>query len=75
MRASDLLLVNHQGEVVEGNAPVNRAAFVIHSAIHQARPEVVSTPHSLRARQGVQFPRDPLDPLTQDSCIFYEDHT
>jgi ribulose-5-phosphate 4-epimerase/fuculose-1-phosphate aldolase len=31
IRASDLILVNHRGEVVEGNYPVNGAAFAIHS--------------------------------------------
>ena len=30
VRASDLVLVDHSGEVVEGNGPVNRAAFAIH---------------------------------------------
>ena len=76
MRASDLLLVNHQGEVVEGDAPVNRAAFVIHSAIHQARPEVVAAAHA-HSVHGKAFSSlgIPLDPLTQDACIFYEDHT
>src|SRR5438270_12396619 len=34
IKVKDLLLVNHQGEVVEGNWPVNRAAFAIHSQIH-----------------------------------------
>src|SRR5215207_3182680 len=43
---SDLILVNHAGEVVYGRRPVNRAAFVIHAAIHQARPEVVAAAHS-----------------------------
>ena len=76
MRVSDLLLVNHQGEVVEGEAPVNRAAFVIHSAIHQARPDVVAAAHS-HSVHGKAFSSlgIPLDPLTQDSCVFYEDHT
>ena len=46
MRASDLLLVNHQGEVVEGDAPVNRAAFVIHSAIQRLVPR--SSPRRTR---------------------------
>ena len=76
MRSSDLLLVNHQGEVVEGEAPVNRAAFVIHSAIHQARPDVVAAAHS-HSVHGKAFSSlgIPLDPLTQDACMFYEDHT
>src|SRR5947208_3931249 len=37
IRVSDLILVNHRGETVEGTAPVNRAAFAIHSQIHEAR--------------------------------------
>ena len=42
---SDLILVNHAGEVVDGDWPVNRAAFCIHAAIHQARPDVVAAAH------------------------------
>ena len=37
----DLILVDHQGQVVEGSWPVNRAAFAIHASIHQARPDVI----------------------------------
>src|SRR4051812_13034084 len=33
IRARDLLLVNEQGEVVDGNWPLNKAAFAIHSQI------------------------------------------
>src|SRR5690349_3712823 len=43
---SDLILVNHDGEVVEGDALVNRAAFAIHSQVHAARPDVVAAAHS-----------------------------
>ncbi|MEN9804961.1 MAG: hypothetical protein RIS41_1808 [Actinomycetota bacterium] len=75
MRVSDLLLVNHQGEVVHGNMPVNRAAFVIHSAVHAARPDVVAAAHA-HSVHGKAFSSlgIPLDPLTQDACIFYDDH-
>lgn len=75
IRVRDLLLVNHQGEVVEGNWPVNRAAFAIHSAIHAARPDVVAAAHS-HSVYGKTFSslHLPLQPLTQDSCAFYEDH-
>src|SRR6476646_5124267 len=38
----DLILVNHQGEVVEGTWGVNAAAFAIHSQIHAARPDVIA---------------------------------
>lgn len=75
MRVSDLILVNHHGEVVEGDMPVNRAAFVIHSAIHQSRPDVVAAAHA-HSVHGKAFSSlgIPLDPITQDACIFYDDH-
>jgi len=71
----DLLLVNDQGEVVEGNWPLNTAAFVIHSQIHRARPDVVAAAHahSLHGKSWSTL-RRPLDPLTQDACAFYGDH-
>ncbi len=76
MRVSDLILVNHSGDVVYGDQPVNRAAFVIHSAIHQARPDVVAAAHA-HSPYGKSFASlgIPLAPLTQDACIFYGDHT
>ena len=46
MRVSDLLLVNHHGEVVEGEGLLNGAAFTIHSRIHMAHPEVPAAAHS-----------------------------
>ena len=46
VRVSDLILVNDQGEVVEGEGPLNRAAFAIHSQVHAARPDVVAAAHA-----------------------------
>jgi ribulose-5-phosphate 4-epimerase/fuculose-1-phosphate aldolase len=75
IRVKDLMLVNHLGEVVEGTWPLNQAAFVIHSEIHAARPDVVSAAHS-HSMYGKAWStlRRPLDPLTQDACAFYGDH-
>lgn len=72
---SDLLLVNHAGEVVEGDRPVNRAAFAIHSAVHAARPDVEAAAHShsLYGKALSSLARR-IDPITQDACIFYGDH-
>ena len=42
IRVSDLMLVDHDGEVVEGDRPVNQAAFAIHSQVHAARPDVIA---------------------------------
>jgi ribulose-5-phosphate 4-epimerase/fuculose-1-phosphate aldolase len=75
IRASDLILVNAKGDVVEGSHPVNIAAFAIHSSIHHARPDVVAAAHShsLHGKAWASLGR-PLDPITQDSCAFFEDH-
>ncbi len=75
IRVSDLILVNEQGEVVEGEAEVNRAAFAIHSQVHAARPDVIAAAHahSMYGKSWSVLGRL-LDPLTQDACAFYEDH-
>src|SRR4051812_45350377 len=75
IRVKDLMLVNDRGEVVEGGWPVNAAAFVIHSQIHAARPDVVAAAHahSVYGKAWSSL-RRPLDPLTQDACAFYGDH-
>ena len=64
-----------RGPVVEGDRPVNVAAFAIHAAIHEARPEVVAAAHahSIYGKAWSAVGRV-LDPITQDACAFYEDH-
>ena len=76
VRVSDLILVSHTGEVVEGSRPVNPAAFAIHSAVHAARPDVIAAAHahSIYGKAWSALGR-PLDPITQDACVFFEDHT
>ena len=76
IRVSDLVLVNHAGEVVEGDSPVNTAAFAIHSSVHAARPDCIAAAHahSLYGKAWSALGRL-LDPITQDACAFYEDHS
>jgi ribulose-5-phosphate 4-epimerase/fuculose-1-phosphate aldolase len=75
IKVSDLVLANHQGKVVEGNKPINKAAFAIHSRIHEARPDVIAAAHS-HSIYGKSFSTlgKLLEPITQDACAFYEDH-
>src|SRR6195952_3143912 len=75
IKVSDLLLVNSQGEIAIGDAPLNRAAFAIHAALHEARPEIIAAAHthSIYGKAWSTLGRK-LDPLTQDSCAFYQDH-
>src|SRR5690348_3352593 len=75
IKVSDLLLVDSDGKVVEGEGAVNTAAFAIHSTIHAARPDVIAAAHShsVYGKAWSSLGRL-LDPLTQDACAFYEDH-
>lgn len=75
IRVSDLICVDHEGTIVEGHHPLNQAAFAIHSRVHAARPDVVAAAHahSVYGKTWASF-RRPLEPLTQDSCAFYNDH-
>src|SRR3569833_71272 len=75
IRVSDLILVDHEGKVVEGRYPVNEAAFAIHSQVHQARPDVVAAAHSHSVHgRAISALGATLEPITQDVCAFYEDH-
>ncbi len=75
IRVRDLICVNGRGEVVDGNWPLNAAAFAIHSQIHAARPDVIAAAHahSVHGKAWSSLRRQ-LDPLTQDACAFYGDH-
>ncbi|MEU6679264.1 class II aldolase/adducin family protein [Streptomyces sp. NPDC046853] len=71
----DLVLANAQGQVVEGRHHVNQAAFTVHAQAHLARPDVVAVAHchSLHGR-ALSTLGELLDPITQESCAFYESH-
>ncbi|HQV58387.1 MAG TPA: class II aldolase/adducin family protein, partial [Ilumatobacteraceae bacterium] len=60
----DLIRVDHHGTVVEGDWPVNQAAFAIHSELHKARPDVLAAAHShsLYGKAWSALGR-PLEPL------------
>ncbi|KAI7868096.1 class II aldolase/adducin N-terminal [Spinellus fusiger] len=75
IKASDLILVDSEGDIVRGSRPVNKAAFVIHSTVHGAREDIncVVHTHSMYGRTFSALGR-PLLPITQDACQFYERH-
>ncbi|BCL36002.1 class II aldolase/adducin family protein [Nostoc sp. MS1] len=75
IRVSNLILVNRDGEVIQGEGNVSQAAFAIHSQIHEARPDIVAAAHahSFYGKTWSSLGRL-LDPITQDSCAFYQDH-
>ena len=72
---SDLILVGPDGDLVEGEGPINTAAYYIHYPLHEARPEIVSAVH-VHTGWGTPFSAElrPIEPITQEACIFFEDH-
>ncbi len=72
MRASDLVQVDGDGSVVDGDEVVNAAAFAIHSRIHAANPHVVSACHS-HAPWGRPWSATGrlIEPTSQDACTFF----
>jgi ribulose-5-phosphate 4-epimerase/fuculose-1-phosphate aldolase len=75
IRPRDLLCVDHDGKIIEGDGILNTAAFAIHSAIHKARPDVVSAAHA-HSRYGSSWAAmgRPVEPITTESCFFFNDH-
>jgi len=77
IKASDLIRVSESGEILDGGEVrlLNTAAFMIHSAIHKARPDVnaAAHSHSIYGRSFCALGRE-LDIITQDSCAFHNDH-
>lgn len=75
VKLSNLILANHKGEVVEGDYAINRAGFVLHAAVHEAHPDIVAMCHAHTIYGGAWAATGrPLDPITQDAAVFYEDH-
>jgi ribulose-5-phosphate 4-epimerase/fuculose-1-phosphate aldolase len=72
--ASSLIKIDLDGEVLApGNTPygLNRAGYVIHSAVHGARPDVACVIHThTRAGVAVSAMRDGLTPISQNALRF-----
>jgi len=71
--ASSLVKIDYDGNLVEpAQHPVNYAGFVIHSAIHAARPDVTCVLHThTRAGVAVSCLKEGLLSLNQFSAGFY----
>ena len=74
IKKSDLIQVDHDGKVIDGGECrlLNTAAYMIHAAVHKARPDVMCAAHShsIYGRSYCSLGK-PLDITTQDSCAFY----
>lgn len=75
VKMSNLILVDHDGVVREGDYAVNRAGFVLHAAVHEQHPDILAMCHA-HTVYGTAFAAlgRKLEPVTQDAAAFYEDH-
>jgi ribulose-5-phosphate 4-epimerase/fuculose-1-phosphate aldolase len=74
IKSSDLVRVDHAGNVVEGTRAVNGAAVAIHCAVHAARPDVLAAAHAHGTYgKTLSSLEMTIEPLTQDACAFYDD--
>lgn len=75
MRASDLVKIDYDGNTVDahhGPDSVNRAGFIIHSAIHAARHDISCIVHThTSAGIAVSAQEDGLLPISQHALKFY----
>ena len=72
---SNLILVDHAGRVIEGEYAVNRAGFILHANVHEAHPDIIAMCHA-HTTYGTAWcaTGQPIEPITQDACAFFEDH-
>jgi len=75
VKVSNLILADHEGNVVEGDYAINQAGFVLHGAVHEAHPDIVAMCHA-HTVYGTAFASlgRPLDQISQDTAVFFEDH-
>ena len=71
--ASNLLEVDLSGKIIKGDGEINYTGYVIHGAIHQARADINCVMHThSRAGLAISCLRDGLNPMIQDSAMFYK---
>ncbi len=79
IRASDLIKIDINGNKINDSScandwPVNKAGYLIHCAIHQARPDdlhcIIHTHEAVS--QALCATQSELIPVTQEGCQFYQ---
>ncbi len=73
IKASNLVKIDHEAKIIgKSDYPVNGAGFVIHHAVHKARPELNCVMHlHTEAGMALSMLDCGLLPLSQHSMFFY----
>ncbi|SVE56018.1 uncharacterized protein METZ01_LOCUS508872, partial [marine metagenome] len=70
--ASNLLEIDLDGNIINGEGEINQTGYVIHGAIHKNRKDIHCVMHThSRAGLAVSCFKDGLKPMIQDTAIFY----
>ncbi|MFC0512596.1 TauD/TfdA family dioxygenase [Mucilaginibacter angelicae] len=71
----NLIKVDKQGNVIEGDYPVNVAGFCIHAALHEAYANINCAVHC-HSPWGTLFSSlgRKIEPVDQNCCLFFENH-
>ena len=74
-RPEALVLTGPDGRLIGDGSGTNWPAYYIHWPILAARPDIACVAHTHTAF-GTPFAAEArtLDPITQEACVFYEDH-
>jgi ribulose-5-phosphate 4-epimerase/fuculose-1-phosphate aldolase len=75
LSASDLLLVDFEGRVLEGSGELETTAFCIHSRIHRQHPRAACVLHTHMpyATALTSLEDTPLEPISQNALRYYND--
>lgn len=70
--ASNLLEIDHLGNVINGEGKINVTGYIIHGAIHKSRKDIACVMHThSRAGLAISCLEDGLKPIIQDAAIFH----
>ena len=70
--ASNLIEVNLDGKIINGENKINDTGYIIHSAIHKNREDIRCVMHThSRSGLAVSCLNEGLKPMIQDAAIFY----
>jgi len=70
--ASNLLEIDHEGNVIKGDGEINYTGYIIHGAIHKTRENINCVMHThSRAGLAISCIENGLNPTIQDAAMFY----
>ena len=70
--ASNVLEIDHGGNIVKGDGEINKTGYIIHGAIHKGREDINCVMHThSRAGLAISCLESGLKPIIQDAAMFH----